>query len=103
LTGRWENRLEVAAGRIHGGDRLALLWRCSLGLLAENRLKIEAQPVLLLQRGASRLQLGGGVAWIAHPDWTLRAMVLRDVAAPPDFHRDTRLVLQVYFYKGIQF
>jgi len=100
---RWENRLELAAGRTHGADRLALLWRCSLGLLAENRLKIEAQPVLLHQRAATRFQVAGGITFLAHPDWTIRAMVFGDLLAPPATPRETRLVLQIYYYKGLRF
>lgn len=98
LKNNWENRFEFAIGQRLGGDVWAVLWRLGLGLLDENRLKLELQPALLRENDNSFLHLSLGLTFLANADWTLRAMVLHDGQT-----NDSRLVFQAYFYKGLDF
>jgi hypothetical protein len=98
LKNNWENRFEVAIGQKLGTDVWAVLWRLGLGLLDENRLKLELQPALLRENAKNILQFSLGLTFLASADWTLRAMFLRDGRT-----NDSRLVLQAYFYKGLDF
>ena len=93
-----ENRLEIIGGRRGGQSSYALFWRAGLNLLEEGRLKLEIQPVLYKMMGLSRLQFSAGATFLAHADWTLRAMYLYDKET-----KDSRIVFQVYYYKGIRF
>ncbi len=93
-----ESRLEVIAGRRDGRPAAALMWRGGLGLLEENKLKFELQPVVLRTGGAIHVRLAGGVSFLAGADWTLRGMVHYDREM-----KDTLVVLQVYYYKGLRF
>jgi len=98
LWNNLENRFEVIGGRRGGHSTYALFWRGGLNLLEEGRLKLEFQPVVFRTAGRTSVQLSAGATYIPHPDWTLRAMGLYDREM-----KDTRLVLQVYYYKGIRF
>jgi len=98
LKNNWENRVEFAIGRKLGVNAAAVLWRLGLGLLRENRLKLEVQPALFREKGRNHIQLSCGLTFLANADWTLRAMYLYDRHS-----RDSRLVFQVYFYKGLDF
>jgi len=98
LRNNLENRVEVMAGKRAGKGTLAAFWRIGLGLLEENRLKIELQPTAIVSSGRAELEFSGGLTYLLHPDWTLRAMV----SHAPDME-DTRVVFQVYYYKGINF
>jgi hypothetical protein len=77
---------------------LALFWRTSIGLLEENRLKLEVQPVVVFVREKTQAQFSVAATYLATADWALRAMVQYDKET-----KDTRFVIQAYFYKGIQF
>lgn len=94
----WENRIEFALGQRNFGPELAALWRLGLNLLNENRLKLEVQPCLLKDKGKSNLNFSAGLTFLVNADWTLRAMYLYDRR-----YRDSQVVLQVYFYKGLNF
>lgn len=98
LRNNWENRIELVAGRRAGHGTFALFWRAGVGLLEENRLKLEIQPVVWRTEGMTRIQFSAGVTYLAHADWTLRAMYLYDKEM-----KDSRIVFQVYYYKGIRF
>ncbi len=98
LTDAWEHRAEVYAGSRGGRTAFAALWRIGRGFFEENRLKVELQPAVVRMGGATHLLLGAGLTFVPHPDWTLRAMISRDGSS-----RDTRAVVQVYYYKGIRF
>ena len=97
LANTWDHRVEVYAGSRGGRGEFAALWRIGRGFLEENRLRIELQPAVIRAAGATHTRLGAGVTFIPDPDWTLRAMVSRDGET-----RDTRIVFQAYFYKGIR-
>ncbi len=56
------------------------------------------QPCLLRDEERSNLNFSAGLTFLANADWTLRAMYLYDRR-----FRDSQLVLQVYFYKGLNF
>lgn len=98
LADAWDHRAEIYAGSRDGRGAFAALWRIGRGFLAENRLRVELQPSVIRASGATHAQLGAGVTFIPHPDWTLRAMISRDGET-----RDTRAVFQIYYYKGIRF
>ena len=96
LFNNWENRLELALGDRELGPVLAVNWRLGLNLLRENRLKLEVQPCLLRDEGRSNLNFSAGLTFLANADLTLRAMYLYDRR-----YRDSQIVFQVYFYKGL--
>lgn len=98
VLNNWENRFEFALGDRLFGPMAAALWRLGLGLLDENRLKLEVQPALFWENNRNNFQLSTGVTLLADADWTFRAMYLYDRRS-----RDSRLVFQVYFYKGLNF
>jgi len=98
LRDNWEHRVEIALADRESGPVAAVLWRVGLGLLSENRLKLEVQPALLREHGKNNLQISGGMTFLADGDWTLRAMYLYG-----GHDRASRLVFQVYFYKGLSF
>ncbi len=93
-----EHRLEIDGGERAGRGTFAALYRFSLGLLDENRLKLEVQPSAVLGPAESGFEMAAGATYILHPDWTVRAMAAYDSKL-----NDFRLILQVYFYKGIRF
>jgi hypothetical protein len=97
LRDNWENRVEIALADRHAGPTAALLWRAGLGLLDEGRLKLEAQPALLREHGRFALEFSGGATYRIDADWTLRAMYRTGGHGD----RGSRLVFQVYFYKGL--
>jgi hypothetical protein len=98
LKDNLENRIELMGGKRAGLPTLTAVWRFGFGLLEENRLKIELQPTAILTTESKRFEFAGGLTFLAHPDWTLRAMAAYDSEM-----KDTRIVFQVYFYKGIRF
>lgn len=98
LWNNLENRLELMAGQKRGENTLALFWRLGVNLLQEERLKLEVQPIYLKQSGEARLNFSMGMSFLATADLTLRAMVATDAEM-----KDSRLVIQVYYYKRIIF
>jgi hypothetical protein len=98
LWNRLENRLETVVGRKSGKNTWAIFWRLGVNWLDENRLKWEVQPVLLSEGGATRLELGTGLSYLATVDLTLRTMLTYNRE-----ERDTRIVFQAYYYKRILF
>jgi hypothetical protein len=94
----WEHNFEVMAGSRAEQGAVAVFWRTGVGLLDEARLKIEVQPVFVSMQGVSQFQLGLGVSYLAHPDWTLRTMAAYDSRL-----KDFKILFQVYFYKGLRF
>jgi hypothetical protein len=98
LRNAWENRIEVVGGSRNNVETFALFWRTGVGLLPENRLKLEAQPVAILTKDKTLIQIAVGATYLAGPDWTFRTMVAYDRDA-----KDMRFVVQIYYYKGIRF
>jgi hypothetical protein len=97
VSNTWENGVEVMGGTRDGSLTLAAFWRTGLGLLAESRLKIEAQPALFWVDGAARFQGAVGATYQATPDLTLRTMVAYDSEM-----KDAKVLFQIYYYKGIR-
>jgi len=93
-----ENRFEAAVGRKFGKDAWAVFWRLGINLLGEERLKWEVQPLFMREEGQGSLHLGTGLSFLATGDLTVRVMVAYDRKA-----RDSRAVLQIYYYKRIIF
>lgn len=91
-----ENRAEVFAGRRAGRGVLALFWRLGVNLLSEERLRLEAQPVLLRTGRDWTSLLSAGASLQVTSDLALRSMVQYDRAA-----RATRIVFQAYYYRSI--
>jgi hypothetical protein len=98
LKNNVENRIEFMGGKRAGLTTLAAVWRIGVGFLDENRLKLEFQPTAILTTETRKFEFSGGLTFLAHPDWTLRAMASYDSAI-----RDFRVVFQIYYYKGIRF
>jgi len=95
VRNNWENRFEMLGGSRDGLGEFVLFWRTGIGLFGENRLKLEAQPILKLTRESTSFELGLGATSLLSADWTLRAMTIYNTEA-----KDLRFVLQVYFYKN---
>ncbi len=96
---RWRNletRLEFLAGEKDGLDVLALFGRFGVLFLDEGRFRIDLQPVALRTAGEWETELAAGLSYQATADLAVRGLVLRDSG-----RRDTRVVLQVYFYKSL--
>jgi hypothetical protein len=93
-----EHRFEMAGGSRAGYGTFAALYRFGLGLLDENRLKLEIQPSAVLSSFESKFEMAVGATYLLHPDWTLRTMAVYD-----SLWNDFRVVFQIYFYKGIRF
>lgn len=93
----WEHSLEILAGNRDERGALAVFWRTGVGLLEESRLKLEIQPVFIAARGESSLRLSAGASYQPHPDWTFRAMAAYDGSM-----KDTKIIFQFYYYKGIR-
>lgn len=96
---RWRNletRAEILAGEKNGRDVLALFGRLGVLFLDEGRLRVDFQPVALRAAGEWETRLAAGLSYQATADLALRGLVLRDSG-----RRDTRVVLQVYFYKPL--
>jgi len=98
LKNNLEHRLEFLGGGLNSQGVFALLWRTGLGLLEENRLKLEAQPVIVFAREKTQIQLAVAATFLATADWAFRTMVQVDKDK-----KDVRFVIQAYFYKGIRF
>ena len=98
LWNNLESRLEAVYGKKNRGKTWAMFWRLGANLLEESRLKWEVQPTVLGEGDKTRLELGSGLSYLATADLTLRAMVVYDQQ-----ERDTRVVLQLYYYKRILF
>jgi hypothetical protein len=93
-----ENRLEAVIGRKFGRDAWAVFWRLGVNLLDEERLKWEVQPILTREGEKNGLQLGTGFSFVATGDLTWRVMYAYDRE-----ERDSRVVIQVYYYKRLVF
>lgn len=91
-----ENRVEVLAGRKAGENILLLFWRAGLNLLSEGRLKLEVQPAVMKNGSEWSSQLAGGVSYQVTADLAARSMIQYDQG-----RKDTRFVLQLYYYKGL--
>jgi len=96
VRNNWEHRLEMMGGGRDSKGVFIVFWRTTFGILDENRLKLEAQPVFKLARKSNDAELFLGAAYALTPDWTLRAMAGYDSAV-----KDFRVVFQIYFYKQI--
>jgi hypothetical protein len=91
-----ENRAEMLVGRRDGAGMFLLFWRSGLSLLEEGRLKVEAEPVLTRRAGAWNYSLGSGLTYLFNADLAGRFMVFYDHE-----RRDTRLAVQLYYYKRL--
>ena len=96
LWARYESRIELMAGERMDEPSYALFWRFTANLLEENRLKLEAQPILWNTMGESSYALFAGLSYQATEDLAVRAMYQY-----ADADKDNRIVFQVYYYKGM--
>jgi hypothetical protein len=88
-----EQKAEVNYGVKAEKQALGVFYRIGLGLLDENRLKLEAQYAYTDKEGVENHAPGGGVTFRLTPDLTLRAMY--EWNSKPDEHR---VVAQLYSY-----
>jgi hypothetical protein len=91
-----ENRAELLLGRRDGAGTFLLFWRSGLALLEEGRLRIEAQPAITRRAGSWHYSLGSGLTYLLSADLTSRFMVYYDQE-----RRDTKFVIQLYYYKRL--
>lgn len=115
LWTRYEYRFEIMAGRRMEEPAYAFFWRFTVNLLEENRLRLEAQPIIWRESGITSFTLSAGVSYQATADLALRAMYqyidlpednaigLFAHSANPgiDEMKDNRIVFQVYYYIGM--
>jgi hypothetical protein len=94
LWTRYESRLELVAEERMDDLVRALFWRFTINLLDENRLKLEAQPIVLTAEGELSISPSAGASYQATADLALRAMYQY-----ADAHEDNRIVFQVYYYR----
>ena len=90
---RWELRTDLRGGKRRGVDYLAGLGRLGLNLLAENRLKLEAQGGYSGIKGMESWTLGSGFSYTLTSDLTWRMMF-----EYADAMNDKRVVTQLYYY-----
>jgi hypothetical protein len=91
-----ENRAEILVGRRDGAGMALFFWRSGLALLGEGRLKLEVQPAVMRLSGAWDHVLGSGLTYLFNADLAGRFMAFYDHRL-----RDTRFVVQFYYYKGL--
>ena len=93
LWDRWELRADLRAGKMRGMKYSAGLARLGLNLLAENRLKLEAQAVYSGLEKAEGWALASGVSFTLAPELTWRALFEYDEPM-----KDRRVTTQLYYY-----
>jgi hypothetical protein len=93
---RFENRVELMAGEKMDEPSYTFFWRFTANLLEENRLKLEAQPVLWEEMGESSFTASAGISYLATVDLALRCMYQY-----VDATEDNRIILQVYYYRRV--
>jgi hypothetical protein len=96
VRNNWENRVEMMGGGLDEVGVFVVFWRTSFGFLDENRLKVEAQPVVKLAKNSTHADLSFGATYALTADWTLRGLAGYNTTA-----KDFRVVFQIYFYKQI--
>lgn len=94
--GRLENRLEAAVGEKDEQETYAVLGRFGMNFLAEDRLKLEVQPLYKKVYGEAGYELSGAVTYKLTSDITLRGMYTYD-----DVFNDNRVVFQLYWYHRV--
>ena len=94
LWTRYENRIELMAGEKMDEPSYALFWRFTVNLLEENRLKLEAQPILWKEMGESSYTLSAGLSYQATADLAVRAIYRYS-----DTEKENAFVAQVYYYR----
>ena len=93
---RYENRIEFMAGERANESSYAVSWRFGLNLLAESRLKLEAEPMVTKLMGDSSFMLSAGVSYQVTADLAVRSMYQYI-----DETDDNRILAQVYYYRRI--
>ena len=99
FTFLWDNfelRLEAIAGRKKIDWVYAFFARFGIGVLEENRLKFEVQPVYLQTETGWDFQIYGGISFYIIPDLALRTMYSYSLDK-----NDHRAILQIYYYLKI--
>jgi hypothetical protein len=96
LRNNLEHRFDFLGGRWFGEETYAMMYRFGINLDREARLKLEAQPMLWKFGGERNYQLSLGFSFLATSDLTLRMAYTYDHNAS-----DSRVVLQLYYYRPI--
>ena len=93
LIDRFELRAEWAGGKKMDETMHAFFLRFTVNFLEENRLKLEAQPVVLYQNGKYSDEYSGGFTFTVNGDLTLRAIYSYDRTT-----REHLAAAQAYMY-----
>lgn len=96
LWNNFESRVELMAGKKIEERTFLIFWRFGVNFLAENRLKLEIQPLYWKMKNSSEYELSAGITFQLNADLAFRSMVQYRHAS-----QDKRIVLQVYYYKGL--
>jgi opacity protein-like surface antigen len=96
LWARYESRFEFMAQERDHDLAYAFFWRLTMNLLEENRLKLEAQPVVIAAEDEWSISPAAGISYQVTSDLALRAMYQYI-----DGSEDNRIIFQVYYYKGV--
>ena len=91
-----EHRFEFQAGKWLNEQTYAGLYRFGINLDPENRLKLEAQPMLWKTGSETNYQLSGCFSFLATSDLTLRLGYTYDHKT-----NDNMVTLQLYYYRKI--
>lgn len=93
---RYELRADARKGEKNGFSAYAVLARLGVNFLAENRLKIEFQQVILGLNGVNDTLLAAGISYAATADLTWRSMFEYDRNSA-----QKRVVTQLYYYFSV--
>ncbi len=96
LWNYFESNVDIILGKKENTNIKALMFRQTLNLMEENKLKFDIQPVWVKSEGNDNLKLALGVSYRLHPDITLRTLFEHDYDA-----NDNYAIFQIYFYKNI--
>jgi len=96
LRNNFEHRFDFLAGKWLGEQTYAALYRFGINLDPENRLKLEAQPMLWKTGSERNYQLSGCFSFLATSDLTLRLAYTYDHKS-----NDNTVMMQIYYYRRI--
>jgi len=97
LWNRFENRFEVIGGKWLGERTVAVFYRLGVNLDSEGRFKVEAQPIWWKMGDQRNYELSACFSFLATSDLTLRLAYFYNHT-----DRDNRVVMQLYYYRPVQ-
>jgi len=97
LWNRFENRFDVLGGKWLSERTYALFYRFGVNLDQEGRFKIEAQPIWWKSGEERNYELSACFSFLATSNLTLRLAYFYN-----HNDRDNRVVMQLYYYRPVQ-